>query len=97
MKTYKHKNNGSTMTYKEGCMRVENLVIEGEPDLDYWEEIVEYPIGTKVHNSQTNTIYTKKEDGWYKPSEKTTYTNEMIGSKKHLTVLGTIEKGYEKQ
>lgn len=41
MKTFKHKSNGSTMTYKDGCMKIENLVIEGEPNLDYWEEVVE--------------------------------------------------------
>lgn len=41
MKTFKHKTNGSTMTYKDGCMKIENIVIEGEPDLDYWEEVVE--------------------------------------------------------
>lgn len=41
MKKFKHKTNGSTMTYKDGCMKIENLVIEGTPNLDYWEEIVE--------------------------------------------------------
>lgn len=41
MKTFKHKSNGSTMTYKDGCMKIENLVIEGEPNLDYWEEVVD--------------------------------------------------------
>jgi hypothetical protein len=41
MKTYKHKTNGSTMTYKDGCMRIENLVIEGYPSLEFWEEVVE--------------------------------------------------------
>lgn len=40
MKTFKHKNNGSTMTYKDGCMKIENLVIEGIPNLNYWEEVV---------------------------------------------------------
>lgn len=41
MKTYKHKTNGSTMTYNDGCMRIDNLVIEGIPNLDYWEEVIE--------------------------------------------------------
>jgi len=41
MKTFKHKNNGSTMTYKDGCMKIENLVIEGEPNLNYWEEVLD--------------------------------------------------------
>jgi len=64
---------------------------------EFWEEVVEYPIGTKVHNSQTNTIYTKKEDGWYMPAEKTTYTDEMISSKEHLTVLSKFEEVVDKK
>ena len=41
MKTFKHKTNGSIMTYKDGCMKIDNLVIEGTPNLDYWEEVFE--------------------------------------------------------
>lgn len=41
MKKFRHKSNGSTMTYKDGCMRIENLVIEGTPNLEFWEEVVE--------------------------------------------------------
>lgn len=63
---------------------------------EFWQEVIEYPIGTKVHNSLTNNIYTKKEDGWYRPAEKTAYTDEMIGSRKHLTVLGNSEEVVEK-
>lgn len=91
--------NGSGRMYKnlnkDGCC-IDAEDIENNPE--YWEEIVEYPIGTKVYNSQTKTIYTKKEDGWYKPAEKTAYTDEMIGSRKYLTVLDkeeVIEKDYE--
>ena len=62
-----------------------NDMVENYPE--YWEEIIEYPIGTKVYNSKTDSIYTKKEDGWYKPAEKTAYTDEMIGTRKYLTVL----------
>lgn len=39
-KTYKHKIHGCTMTYADGCMKIENLVIEGHPNLEYWEEII---------------------------------------------------------
>ena len=41
MTTFKHKTNGSIMTYKDGCMKIDNLVIEGTPNLDYWEEVFE--------------------------------------------------------
>ena len=87
----------SAYPYKTSCGHYcysENQ-IENYPE--FWEEVIEeYPIGTKIHNSQTNTIYTKQVDGWYKPAEKTAYTDEMIGSYKHLTVLGKHEKVVEK-
>lgn len=41
MMTFKHITNGSTMTYKDGCMQIDNLVIEGTPNLNYWEEVIE--------------------------------------------------------
>jgi hypothetical protein len=41
MKTYKHKKTGETMTYKDGLMMVDRCVIEGKPDSDFWEEVVE--------------------------------------------------------
>lgn len=79
------------------CINGQKVYLKDHPE--FWEEVVEYPIGTKVHNSQTNTIYTKEKDGWYKSAEKTAYTDEMIGSYKHLTLLGkseeVIEKDYE--
>lgn len=39
---YKHKNSGSLMVYKDGCMKIDNLVIEGHPNMEYWEEIELY-------------------------------------------------------
>ena len=64
---------------------------------EFWKLIVEYPIGTKVHNSQTNTTYTKKEDGWYKPSEKTGYNDEMIIKSHYINIIEdkVVEKDYE--
>jgi|TARA_R110000822_G_scaffold6851_13_gene28696 hypothetical protein len=41
MKTYKNKKTGETMTYKDGLMMVDICVIEGKPDSDFWEEVVE--------------------------------------------------------
>ena len=70
-------------------------IVENYPE--FWELVVEYPIGTKVHNSQTNTIYTKKEDGWYKPSEKTGYTDEIITKSNYINIIKdkVVEKDYE--
>jgi len=73
----------------DNCTILEKKEVEEYPE--YWEEMVDYPIGTKVYNSQTNTIYTKKEDGWYKPMEKTAYTDEMVSNEKHLTLLDKDE------
>jgi len=76
---------------------INNLEREYTDFPEYWEEIIEYPIGTKVLNSNTNTIYTKKEDGWYRPSEKTSYTDEMIRNAKCISIINekVVEKEYE--
>jgi len=64
---------------------------------EFWELVVEYPIDTKVFNSQTNSIYIKKEDGWYKMSDKTTYTDDMITKSNYINIISEkiIEKDYE--
>jgi len=41
MKTYKNKRTQKIMTYRDGCMIVDRSVIEGKPDLDCWEEVIE--------------------------------------------------------
>lgn len=65
MKTFKHKNNGSTMTFTDGCMKIENLVIEGTPNLDYWEEVVEKEWEIlSFKNADNNQIYTKYTLFW---------------------------------
>jgi len=43
-KAYKHKTNGSIMTYRDGCMKIENLVIEGHPNLEYWDEVKKFKL-----------------------------------------------------
>jgi len=58
---------------------------------EFWEEIIEYPIGTKVFNSQTKTTYTKKEDGWHRPSELTSYTDEQIAQSKHINIMEDVK------
>jgi hypothetical protein len=65
VKTFKHKNNGSTMTYKDGCMKIENLVIEGTPNLDYWEEVIEKEWDIlSFKNESNNQIYIKRGHIW---------------------------------
>jgi len=77
-------------------------VVKDKHFFEFWEEIIkeeiiEYPIGTKVLNSHTNTIYTKKQDGWYKPSDKTAYTDEQLRKSKCISVIEekVVEKDYE--
>jgi len=64
---------------------------------EFWEEIIEYPVGTEAFNSQTHSTYIKKEDGWYKKSEKIGYTDEIIAKANHINVVEnkTIAKDYE--
>src|SRR5690606_13925489 len=67
---YKHKSNGSTMTYKDGCMKIDNLVIEGEPNLDFWEEVEEekdYEI-LSYRNTKTKEILKRVGKDCYKDS-----------------------------
>lgn len=69
--------------------------IENHPE--FWEEIVEYPIGTKAKNHFTQAIYTKEIDGWY-TSSKTGYNDDSINKSKHITINKSkevIEKDYE--
>jgi hypothetical protein len=64
---------------------------------EFWEEIIEYPVGTEVFNSQTHSTYIKKEDGWYKKPEKIRYTDEIITKANHINVVEnkTTAKDYE--
>lgn len=59
------------------------------------EEVVEYPIGTKVEDNRINKTFTKEVDGWY-TSSKTGHTDKSISNAKHIEVLKeVIEKDYE--
>lgn len=40
-KTFKHKKTGELITYKDGCIYTNRTVIEAEPNLEFWEEVVE--------------------------------------------------------
>lgn len=101
MKTYKHKTNGSTMTYKDGCMKVENLVIEGEPDLNYWEEVINKKI---IFDTYCHGYYTQQPNGkWFYSTKEGfplcdieyTINESSIGEGRYLLETKAVEKDYE--
>jgi len=58
---------------------------------EFWQEIIEIPVGTKAYNSLIQSTIIKKEDGWYKiPSDsdlKTSYTDEDILKQKRFQIV----------
>ena len=64
-----------------------------ENNHEFWQEVVEYPIKTRVYNSQTNSFYTREKDGWYNLPEKTSYTDDIITRKSYINIVK--EKNYE--
>lgn len=104
MKTYRNKKTGVEVNINKTVLWKKSYVGEGiilprelvENSSD-WEEVIEYPVGTKMYNSQTDCVYTRKEDGWYKPSDKTAYTDATICRSKHITpvVEDFLKKDYE--
>jgi hypothetical protein len=69
MKKFKHKITGEIITYKDGVMKVKNLCIEAEPNLNFWEditnigneyEVLEYTIG-KYGSITINPDWTASE------------------------------------
>ena len=67
--------------------------VENNPE--FWQEIIEYSVGTKAYNSLTSTIFTRKEDGWYTEPTKTSYTDKDIRDYKAINILPDEKKGYE--
>lgn len=43
MKTFKHRTSGQIITYKDGCIRIDRMVIHTgeEPSREYWEEVIQ--------------------------------------------------------
>ena len=75
MKTYKNKRTQEIMTYRDGCMIVDRSVIEGKPDLDCWEEVIEknYEI-ISILGKITESLYVlNRETGLY--SNKALFKN----------------------
>tara|TARA_R110000744_G_scaffold147197_1_gene260137 strand:+ start:1729 stop:2658 length:930 start_codon:yes stop_codon:yes gene_type:complete len=65
---------------------------------EFWKEIIEYPVGTQMFNTEAKTGLVKKEDGWYKFMTKTAYTDEMVKSHKNIVPYveeEVIEKDYK--
>jgi hypothetical protein len=64
----------------------------------FWQEVIEYPVGTKVSDSLTPNILTKQNDGWYQEPSKTSYKDEDITNHKRFTIIKdkpVVEKDYE--
>lgn len=76
----------------KGDFRIDNPEISPE----YWEEIVEYPIGTKATDTRINKTFVKKVDGWYN-SNRTAHTDESISGAKWINIVENeiVEKDYE--
>lgn len=54
----------------------------------FWEEVVEYPIGTIATSIYTNNTLIKKEDGWYSVGCILTLLNdEHIRNRKHIKII----------
>jgi hypothetical protein len=66
MKKFKHKKTGEIITYSDGMISSPKFAIEleHEPSSEYWEEVTECPIGTKVFDSFTNLTFVKSKTGW---------------------------------
>ena len=60
---------------------------------EFWQEVVKYPIKTRVYDSQTNSFYTREQDGWYNLPEKTSYTDDIITRRSYINIIK--EKDYE--
>lgn len=69
---------------------------EVENNSEFWDEVIEYPIGTKAENTRINSVITKHSDGWYK-IQKTAYTDKDVKNSKYIKLLENkvVEKDYE--
>ena len=100
-KKFKHKKTGEIAIYQDGILKSSGFCVEigVEPSKEFWEEILDLPVGTKAYNSQTQSTIVRKEDGWYKiPADsdlKTSYTDEMIYTQKSFQIVEEVKKDYE--
>lgn len=70
-------------------------VIENNPE--FWEEVIKYPIGTKVVDTWTNSIYEKNNEDWIisNSSPKYTINESEIGKGKRFELVEEPKKDYE--
>lgn len=70
-------------------------VIENNPE--FWEEVIKYPIGTKVVDTWTNSIYEKNNGHWIisNSSPKYTINESEIGEGKRFELVEEPKKSYE--
>jgi hypothetical protein len=68
---------------KDGCC-LDSTTIINNPE--FWQKVIELPIGTKAYNSRTDSTYTKRLDGWYM-SSKTAYTDKSISASNWIVIL----------
>jgi len=59
IKIFKHKKTGEIMSQTNGCMRIGNVVIEGNPDLNFWDEIYcdDVKLGTEKKEAENKYSY----------------------------------------
>lgn len=98
-KKFKHRKTGEIITYKDGVIKSGTFVLDMgcEPSSEYWEEITEYPIGTKVKDILNNIERIKEPQGWrLKTHIKFTNIDESeIGEGKRFQVIEEPKKDYE--
>lgn len=103
MKKYKHKITGKIVTeedtfyYLESEGNLPKWLIENSSD---WEEIVEYPVGTKVMDTNPETqgyTYEKQPNGKWKIGSQDYFTisEDSIGEGKRFQVIEESKKSYE--
>jgi len=104
MKTFKHKRTGEIATYKDGVFKQGNCCVEigTEPSSEFWEEVIEYPVGTKVIDTLSigfygSYTYEKFSNGKWKIGTQDYFTipDSQIGEGKRFKVVEETKKEYE--
>lgn len=65
MKTFVHKKTGEEITYKDGCIYTKRTVIEAEPNLQFWEEVVEKEWEILSFVNIRGSMFEKYEEGLF--------------------------------
>ena len=65
--------------------KIDSLYVENYPK--FWQEIIEYPIGTRVSNKNSGNNIIKEKDGYWYALHRTAYTDYSISICKNLIVI----------